>query len=176
MLTSISSTPETRSQHDRIHFLKHEFDRLSRYPSLFPSPAVKHRFLVLCFQRDCEYQFSKSLADLLIGRETRKVDQISRTHLTRPTYGLHSYGWENFLLPSGPGVPLNSKATEPQSAFQVLPGVGMRICSDFSREENDIIQFVYGVGLPYSTFPIKKPNRTIRLACHLQKRTSNNCH
>ncbi|KAK5950312.1 hypothetical protein OHC33_008531 [Knufia fluminis] len=54
-----------------------------------------------------------------------------------------SYGWENFLLPSASGAQLGHEQTDPASAFQVLPGVGMRICSDFSREENDIIHYVY---------------------------------
>lgn len=85
------------------------------------------------------------MGDLLIGKEVARIKDESRTQLTHPTYVPGSYGWENFLLPGAPGIPLNAKETEPRSAFQVLPGAGMRICSDFSREENDIIQFVHAV-------------------------------
>lgn len=175
VLASITSMPDIQQQHERIRFLEHEFGRLSRHPSLFPSHAIKHRFLVLCFHHDCEYHLLKSLSDLLVGRELRKLETASRTHLTRSTYVPQSHGWENFLLPGAPGIPLSSKATAPRSAFQVLPGVGMRICSDFSREENDIIQFVHAVSRPFSAAYIQDSDETIRATNHLPKTISRIC-
>lgn len=145
VLVSIPQTPETHSQAERLDFLVHEFRRLLRHPRLFPSAVVKGRFMTLCFHLDCEYQFMKACKEHLVNREFRNVEEISRKHLTRPTYLKDSCGWENFLLPRAPGSKLGHKQTEPHSAFQVLPGVGMRICSDFSREENDVIQYVYEV-------------------------------
>lgn len=174
-MTSMSSMLDLQSQHDRLQFLQHEFDRLSKNPMLFPSPVVRCRFLVLCFHRDCEYQFSKSISDLLVNRQIRSVSRISRQYLTRSTYADQSYGWENFLLPGSPGVPLNSKETKPRSAFQVLPGVGMRICSDFSREENDIVQFVYGVSPLHSALHVAESDQSHRPAYRPPKIISRIC-
>jgi len=145
VLVSIPQTPDIHSQEERLQFLVYEFHRLFRHPSLFPSFAVKARFTTLCFHLDCEYQLLKSCKNHLVNREFRNVEESSRKHLTRPTYLKDSHGWENFLLPGAPGSQLGHKVTEPHSAFQVLPGVGMRICSDFSREENDVIHYVYEV-------------------------------
>jgi len=145
VLVSIPQTPGMHDQEDRLQHLKYELERLFQNPGLFPSAAVKARFTILCFHLDCEYQFLKSCKGLLVNRELRNVEETSRKHLTRPTYLEESYGWENFLLPGALGARLGHKQTEPPSAFQVLPGVGMRICSDFSREENDIISYVYEV-------------------------------
>jgi len=145
VLVSILQTPDIHSQEERLEFLVYEFQRLFRHPGLFPSVAVKARFTSLCFHLDCEYQFLKSCKNHLVNREFRNVEESSRKHLTRPTYLKGSRGWENFLLPGAPGSRLGHKETEPRSAFQVLPGVGMRICSDFSREENDVVHYVYEV-------------------------------
>lgn len=111
--------------------------------------------MMLCFHLDCEYQFKKAVKDLLVNEQLRNIENISCKYLTRPSYLPGSHGWENFLLPGAPGAQLGHAKTEPASVFQVLTGVGMRICSDFAREENDIIQHVYGPGTGITTTGLK---------------------
>jgi len=98
---------------------------------------------------DSEIRFARASKELLLKEEMRQIDRISRQQFTRPIYKEGSKGWENFFLnmaPGAPDAPIQRPGqrgrTIPESAFQVIPSVGMRIVSDFEREEAEIVRFV----------------------------------
>lgn len=138
MFLSTPSRSERIKQSERLDFVAHELQRLVLHPGLYPSIAVKVRFVNICFHLDSEYNFLKTCRNLLVNNEVRHIARISHNCMTRTSYLHEGYGWENFLLPNSPGLRISHKQTEPASAFQVLPGTGMRICSDLAKDENDI--------------------------------------
>lgn len=95
--------------------------------------------MLISFLRDCDYSFKQACHQSLLKREVRIVSSKITKHLTRSHYADNAYGWENFLLPNGPGLKLMQTGTKPPSSLQFLPSVGMRICADLGRDEDDYI-------------------------------------
>lgn len=148
VLVAITKPMDAKRQAQRLKFLEYEISRLLQFPGLFPSNTARIRFLILCFHLDSEWQSVNAGSNLLIERQLQSIREKSDQYLVKPTYLKDSKGWENFLLPGAPGSNIGSSKSEPESAFQVLPAVGSRICSDFQREENDILAFAYRVSCP----------------------------
>lgn len=145
VLLNTTDLSSVEKQQERLEYLSYEFVRLFQNPSLFLSPAVKARFMALCFHLDSEYNFLRACTDLLVNKQIRAVQKQSSKLLTRHTFASGSVGWENFLMPNGSSTQLWHENMETASAYQVLPGVGMRICSDFLLEENENLSFASGV-------------------------------
>lgn len=140
-LVSVSGSSSDENQARRLQLIASEISRLLKRSELFPSPKVKARFLAV-LGTDAELQFSQACKALLLKREIRNLERHSRSHLTRTTYKDGSSGWENFLLNGAPGSGFASHRTAPESIFQVVPAVGMRIIADYDREEAEIVRFV----------------------------------
>lgn len=146
-LLRVSGASKDEKQLGRFQFLVREISRLLERPSLFPSLAVKARFLTV-MAADAELQFSQAYKALLLKRELRNLERQSRTQLTRATYVNGSCGWENFFLNGAPGSGFVSHRTTPASIFQVVTAVGMRILADYDREEAEIVKLVEEVSPP----------------------------
>ena len=150
-LLRVSGASRDEKQLGRVQFLAREISRLLGRPGLFPSLNVKARFLSI-LAADAELQFSQACKALLLKRELRNLERQSRTQLTRATYKDGSCGWENFLLNGAPGSGFVSYRTTPESIFQVVTAVGMRILADYDREEAEIVKFVQEVS--HLTMPL----------------------
>ena len=68
--------------------------------------------------------------------------RTERKETTRSSYVRGGKSWENFLLDGAPGTPFTVERTIPKSAVQIIPAVGMRIVTDFEKEEFEIVRFV----------------------------------
>jgi hypothetical protein len=146
-LVSSCGASDHEKQMDRLGFLTREISRLLKQPGLFPSDTSKARFFAI-LGADAELQFSQACKALLLKRELRNLERQSRVHLTRTAYLEGSCGWENFGFNGAPGSGFTSRRTNPESVFQVIPAVGIRILADWEREEAEIVRFVREVGHP----------------------------
>lgn len=131
----------------RLHYLCAEIPRLLNNPELFPSSEARARFLAT-LALDSELQFQSACTTLLIQAELDAIQDDTEQEYTRSTYAEDCNGWENFLFnmaPGAPNDPTDRARTTPQTSFQIIPPVGMRIISDMEREERDIERFVVQV-------------------------------
>lgn len=146
-LVSSCGASDHEKQLDRLKYLTREISRLLQQPCIFPSDTVKARFFAV-LGVDAELQFSQACKALLLKRELRNLERRHRAHVTRTTYVEGACGWDNFLFNGAPGSGFTSHRTNPETIFQVVPAVGIRILADWDREEADIVRFVREVGRP----------------------------
>lgn len=135
----------------RLHHLSAEIPRLLDNPDLFPSNEARVRFLS-AIALDADVQFQSACISLLIQSELGAIKDDTEQEYTRPDYAEDCNGWENFLLnmaPGAPNDPTDRARTTPQTSFQMIPPVGMRIISDMEREERDIERFLVEVCLDH---------------------------
>lgn len=140
---SIVSEPDFQVQEQRLKVTIGEINRLLHFPDVFPSESVRTKFLAL-IALDSDLQFHGACTALLLQSELEAIDHISEKR-SKEIYSKYCVGWDNFLLNMAPGAPddLSNRAkTEPESSFQVVPAVGLRIVADLEREERDIVRYV----------------------------------
>ena len=148
ILANIDSRDEDETLR-RLHHLSAEIPRLLNNPDLFHSNEARVRFLA-AIALDSEVQFQNACTSLLIQSELAAIKDDTDQEFTRPSYAEDCNGWENFLLNMAPGAPddpTDRARTTPQTSFQIIPPVGMRIISDMEREERDIERFLVEVWL-----------------------------
>ena len=143
-VTELSEEEQARRQEEqimRLGFLVRELRRLLQTPQLFPSAAVRARFFAM-LGVDSRLRFGEACKDLLLKAELCKIMRSARKNQTRKLYREDCRAWDNFLLNGAPGTPFEIIPTLPKSAFQVIPAAGMRIVTDFEREESEIVRWV----------------------------------
>lgn len=131
----------------RLHHLSAEISRLLDNPTLFPSNEARVRFLA-AIALDSELQFQSACTSLLVQSQLDAIKDDTDEEYTRTTYAEGCNGWENFLFnmaPGAPNDPTDRARTTPQTSFQIIPPVGMRIISDMEREERDIERYLVEV-------------------------------
>ena len=142
-LVNIVKDPDEYAHTRRVAFVETKIDQLLQQPELFPSDAVRTRFLALV-GLDANLQFFGATKGLLLQSELQAIDEISKTR-SRGPYPEDTVGWENFLLnmaPGGPEDPTHRAETTPKSSLQMLSAVGLRIVRDLEREEREIVRYV----------------------------------
>ena len=145
-LVSIVKDPDQYAHTRRVLLVEAEVEQLLRQPELFPSNAVRTRFLALV-GLDANLQFLGATKGLLLRSELQAIDHISKARARDP-YHEDTVGWENFLLnmaPGGPEDPTHRAETTPKSSLQMLSTIGLRIVRDLEREEREIVRYVQQV-------------------------------
>lgn len=142
------------SQIQRLRSIIAETRRLLHCPELFPSRALRARFIALVAS-ESNLQFVQAVKDLLLCAAVAKLNQYNRANYTRPTYQPGSKGWENFYLNMAPGAPKDEPriGTMPLSSFQLVPVAGMRIVGDLVKEERAFMQLLRDGSLPVAPEP-----------------------
>ena len=130
----------------RLRYLSAEIERLLENPDVFPSEEARVRFLA-AISIDSELQHRSACTTLLLRAEFDAIQEYTEQEFTRPSYAEDCNGWENFLLnmaPGAPNDPTDRARTTPQTSFQMIPPVGMRIIGDLEREEREIEKYLSG--------------------------------
>lgn len=178
-LSSIPSSQSLLYQSQRLDFLRHELNRLLNYPKLFPSPEVQARFMIIAFRLDTEHRFFSCCASLMIGRENSHIPTKSSQQMCEASKLSERYGWDRFLLSSAAENLVLRQEKETDGCFQLLPAIGMRICTDLACEQHlisghkqEVVDTQRGLKLP-SPSEVNVSDKCLKIRTgHTQRSTS----